>query len=90
MTARWFFQAAVSTSSRYGSALVVRMRRSVSVKVRQFVRNTLEYQRLKAAENAINTRAASNKAAELHAKHMTDRYADLVDHELRELRFRRH
>ena len=40
--------------------------------VRQFVRNTLEYQRLKAAENAINTRAASNKVAELHAKHMTD------------------
>ena len=57
--------------------------------VRQFVRNTLEYQRLEAAENAINTRAASNKAAELHAKHMTDRYADLVDCELRELRFRR-
>ena len=57
--------------------------------VRQFVRNTLEYQRLKAAENAINTRAASNKAAELHAKHMTDRYAGLVDGELRELRFRR-
>ena len=57
--------------------------------VRQFVRNTLEYQRLEAAEKAINTRAASNKAAELHAKHMTDRYADLVDCELRELRFRR-
>ena len=57
--------------------------------VRQFVRNTLEYQRLKAAENAINTRAASNKAAELHATHMTDRYADLVDCELRELRFSR-
>ena len=57
--------------------------------VRQFVRSTLEYQRLKAAENAINTRAASNKAAELHAKHMTNRYAELVDSELRELRFRR-
>ena len=57
--------------------------------VRQFVRNTLEYQRLKAAENAINTRAASIKVADLHAKHMTDRYADLVDCELRELRFRR-
>ena len=57
--------------------------------VRQFVRNTLEYQRLKAAENAINTRAASKKAADLHAKHMTDRYTDLVDCELRELRFRR-
>ena len=57
--------------------------------VRQFVRKTLEYQRLKAGENAINTRAASNKATEIHAKHMTDRYAELVDRELRELRFGR-
>ena len=57
--------------------------------VRQFVLNTLQYQRLKAAENAINTRAASQKVAELHAKHMTDRYAGLVDDELRELRFSR-
>ena len=57
--------------------------------VRQFVRNTLEYQRLKSAEHAINTRAASNKAAELHAKHMTDRYAALVNVELDDLRFRR-
>ena len=57
--------------------------------VRQFVLNTLKYQRLKAAENAINTRAASKKVAQLHAKHMTDRYARLVDDELLELRFRR-
>ena len=57
--------------------------------VRQFVLNTLKYQRFKAAENAINTRAASKKVANLHAKHMTDRYAGLVDDELLELRFRR-
>ena len=56
--------------------------------VRQFVLNTLKYQRLKAAENAINTRAASKKVAELHAKHMTDRYAGLVADELLKLRFR--
>jgi recombinational DNA repair ATPase RecF len=57
--------------------------------VREFVKNTREHQRLSSAEAAINTRAASNKAKELHAKHMTDQYARLVDDELRELCFRR-
>ena len=57
--------------------------------VREFVKNTRESQRLHSTEAAINTRAASNKAKELHAKHMTDQYARLVDDELRELCFRR-
>lgn len=57
--------------------------------VGEFVKNTREYQRLHTAEAAIDTRAASNKAKELHAKHMTDQYARLVDDELRELCFRR-
>lgn len=57
--------------------------------IREFVKNTREYQRLHSAEAAINMRAASNKAKELHVKHMTDQYAKLVDDELRELRFRR-
>ncbi|HMI89025.1 MAG TPA: AAA family ATPase [Polyangiaceae bacterium] len=57
--------------------------------VREFVKSTLEYQRLSNAEGAVNTRAASNKAKELHAKHMTERYARLVDEELRGLCFRR-
>lgn len=57
--------------------------------VRTFVARTREHQRLRATERAINTRAASNTASELHAKHMTDRYAAFVDEELRELRFRR-
>jgi energy-coupling factor transporter ATP-binding protein EcfA2 len=57
--------------------------------VRDFVRNTREVQRFKSAESAINTRAASKKAGDLHAKHMTERYAKLVDDELRELCFQR-
>lgn len=57
--------------------------------VREFVAKTAEYQRITAAAGAINTRAASNKANELHLKHMTGRYAELVDAELKELRFRR-
>lgn len=57
--------------------------------VRGFIKNTLEYQRLKAAESGINTRAVSSKASELHARHMTDVYAGLFNAELRELRFRR-
>lgn len=57
--------------------------------LREFVKNTREYQRLSSADSAINTRAVSNKAKELHAKHMTERYARLVEEELCELRFRR-
>jgi energy-coupling factor transporter ATP-binding protein EcfA2 len=57
--------------------------------VRDFVRNTREVHRFKSAESAINTRAASKKAGELHAKHMTERYAKLVDDELREPCFQR-
>jgi hypothetical protein len=57
--------------------------------VREFVKNTREVQRFKSAEQAINTRAASKKAGELHAKHMTERYAQLVDEELQVLCFRR-
>lgn len=56
---------------------------------RAFVTKAREHQSLRNAEAGINTRATSTKAAELHAKHMTDRYARLVDDELRELRFRR-
>jgi hypothetical protein len=41
---------------------------------RDFVRNTREVQRFKSAEHTINTRAASKKAGDLHAKHMTERY----------------
>jgi energy-coupling factor transporter ATP-binding protein EcfA2 len=57
--------------------------------VRDFVSKMRERQRLKSAEGAINTRAASTKAGELHAKHVTDRYRKLVDEELGELGFRR-
>lgn len=67
-------------------------RRELSLRieeVRTFVKKAREYQRLRTAEASINTRTTSTKAAELHAKHLTDRYAKLVDEELRELRFRR-
>jgi ABC-type dipeptide/oligopeptide/nickel transport system ATPase subunit len=72
--------------------LELRTRKSLSEsmdEVRQFIAKTREYQRLKSAETGINTRAASTKAAELHTKHMTARYARLVDEELQDLRFRR-
>lgn len=72
--------------------LELRTRESVSKSaehIRDFVENMRKHQRLRNAENAINTRAASSKASELHSKHMTERYAALVDEELRELRFRR-
>ena len=67
-------------------------RREVSKSVddiRDFITKLREHQRLKHAESAINTRAASTKAGELHAKHLTKRYELLVDDELGELRFRR-
>ncbi len=67
-------------------------RRSVAesiASVRTFIAMTRERQRLAQAERAINTRAASVKASDLHKKHMTTRYAELVNDELRDLRFRR-
>jgi recombinational DNA repair ATPase RecF len=74
------------------TVLELTTRRSVSESigsVRIFIATTRERQRLAQAERAINTRAASVKASDLHKKHMTARYAELVDEELRELRFRR-
>lgn len=57
--------------------------------VREFVKNTREHQRLSSVDASISTRPASNKAKELHAKHVTDHYARLVDEELHGLCFRR-
>ncbi|MGE3959256.1 MAG: AAA family ATPase [Vicinamibacterales bacterium] len=74
------------------TALELRTRKAVAESieaVRAFIATTRERQRLSQAEGSINTRAASLKAGELHKKHMTARYADLVNEELRELGFRR-
>lgn len=74
------------------TVLELTTRRSLSESigsVRTFIATTRERQRLAQAERAINTRAASVKASDLHKKHMTARYAELVNEELRELRFRR-
>jgi hypothetical protein len=80
----------LATLNKQRSELVARKALAAATEaIREFVKNTRQYQRLHSAETAISTRAASNKANELHAKHMTDRYARLVDHELRELCFRR-
>jgi energy-coupling factor transporter ATP-binding protein EcfA2 len=74
------------------NALELKTRRSVADSidaVRTFISTSRDRQRLAQAERSINTRAASLKASELHRKHMTARYAELVNEELRELRFRR-
>jgi len=61
----------------------------VSQVVRAFIAGTIEQQRLQNAAGLINTRAVSAKATELHAKHLTDKYQELFNEELKELRFRR-
>jgi ABC-type taurine transport system ATPase subunit len=58
-------------------------------RLNDFVAGLRAHQRLKTAHGVINTRAASSQAAALYARHMTDRYAALVDEELSGLRFRR-
>ena len=60
-----------------------------AVDVRQFVSRMHEYRGLKTTAKAINTRIASKMASTLHDKHVTTKYASLVNKELKELRFRR-
>lgn len=57
--------------------------------VRDFVAAMRDHQRFKSARSAINTRNSSEKASELHAKHITERYTRVVDEELVALGFRR-
>lgn len=83
-------EAHISALERRKLELTTRRALSQSAtEVIEFVRRIRQHLRLKGAETTINTKATSSKASELHAKHMTERYAQLVDDELRGLRFRR-